>query len=1043
MTATAERPLPRGGGYNLVAAAILATSIAALAILLLLPAATASFVVVGSTSATSGAIDSSDNGASWNPHTLPATPATSSYQDAANDGANWVVVGWGILTSPGPQPPSGAWTWTVQCGFNQAGCPTTQTIGAGGSVSWSRLDAVAYGGGVWVAVGGTGNCAPACTYTGQISTSTNGGVTWTTQTEPQYLNAVAFDGTNWVAGGNDGFMVTTTNPTGTWTPINSGMTGFIWDIATDGTRWVYVSGPNVNYVGGTWTSATSAWNWVQADAIKHTGVAYGNGRWTAVGTTSAYVANGLGVPGTYTSTTGTSFTLTNTQEGAKVAYDGCEWVASVAVPGNPPPPTSPMRFSATGTGSWTTTTTGGTHLMGVGAQTCPPTCSPATQNIVAGASASLTAAGGTPGYTWSGPSGSPATGSGSSYSPTYSTAGTYTVTLTDSSPPAQSTTCTVNVIPVLTCSVPAVVDGSTSTATRSGGTPPYSWSAPGNAAGSGNTYTATFTAPGDTITVTNANPAQTATCNALVAPVMTCAPASQDVVEGTPASLNAIGGTTPFTWTSPGVANGAGTTYAPTFAAGAHTVTLSNSVPAQTATCQVNAIPVLACQDSPQTVLIDTWTTFGATGGTGQYAWDAPGGTPDTGTGNAGSNTFSNTYPTGGSRTITLTDLGPPAQTTTCTVNVEWPPVVCAPNGLNVTMNAATLFTATGGDGNYQWISPSATPSTGTAHNYTASWPDAGIYLVTVSSAGQSSTCGIQVMPPPPPPPPPSLPYPETPMVFPGSTSSPPTPVIHGQPVCGVWTVRFDGSASSDVDGLVTDWHWTFGDDKAATGMVVTHTYPGPGTYPLKLTVHDDNGLSATRGLDVNLLACTALAVTSTPATAQPGQTVTSCVHATGGQPPYTFSVQTGTQPGALPPGASFNSGTGCLAWTPTAEQAGNTCTQIEATDGTATATNSLCIDVVVPAVVKDTIDTGTGPVGTQEPPPLVAPSKSIIAETPQATAPNAPAIAEPGVSWLMLVAVILGLTMLAFGAGIGFIKIQNRKQAEAAEIAALYPWAA
>ena len=56
------------------------------------------------------------------------------------------------------------------------------------------------------------------------------------------------------------------------------------------------------------------------------------------------------------------------------------------------------------------------------------------------------------------------------------------------------------------------------------------------------------------------------------------------------------------------------------------------------------------------------------------------------------------------------------------------------------------------------------------------------------------------------------------------------------------WTVTFDGTASTSPGGTIVDWQWQFGDGTAASGAVVTHTYPTPGRYFAKLTVTDSNG---------------------------------------------------------------------------------------------------------------------------------------------------------------------------------------------------------
>ncbi|MBM7807383.1 PKD repeat protein [Geodermatophilus bullaregiensis] len=55
-------------------------------------------------------------------------------------------------------------------------------------------------------------------------------------------------------------------------------------------------------------------------------------------------------------------------------------------------------------------------------------------------------------------------------------------------------------------------------------------------------------------------------------------------------------------------------------------------------------------------------------------------------------------------------------------------------------------------------------------------------------------------------------------------------------------SVRVDGSASSDADGTVAAHRWDFGDGTTAQGPTASHTYRQPGTYPVTLTVTDDDG---------------------------------------------------------------------------------------------------------------------------------------------------------------------------------------------------------
>ncbi|HOZ21535.1 MAG TPA: PKD domain-containing protein [bacterium] len=53
--------------------------------------------------------------------------------------------------------------------------------------------------------------------------------------------------------------------------------------------------------------------------------------------------------------------------------------------------------------------------------------------------------------------------------------------------------------------------------------------------------------------------------------------------------------------------------------------------------------------------------------------------------------------------------------------------------------------------------------------------------------------------------------------------------------------VVLDGSASSDQDGRLTAFNWTFGDGHSAAGSKTTHAYERPGTYTATLRIEDDS----------------------------------------------------------------------------------------------------------------------------------------------------------------------------------------------------------
>ncbi|MGW0802067.1 S8 family serine peptidase [Nonomuraea sp. NPDC002799] len=59
---------------------------------------------------------------------------------------------------------------------------------------------------------------------------------------------------------------------------------------------------------------------------------------------------------------------------------------------------------------------------------------------------------------------------------------------------------------------------------------------------------------------------------------------------------------------------------------------------------------------------------------------------------------------------------------------------------------------------------------------------------------------------------------------------------------CNVLACSFDGTASSDADGSIASYAWTFGDGLTGTGSTNGHTYAAAGTYTVTLTVTDDQG---------------------------------------------------------------------------------------------------------------------------------------------------------------------------------------------------------
>lgn len=67
-------------------------------------------------------------------------------------------------------------------------------------------------------------------------------------------------------------------------------------------------------------------------------------------------------------------------------------------------------------------------------------------------------------------------------------------------------------------------------------------------------------------------------------------------------------------------------------------------------------------------------------------------------------------------------------------------------------------------------------------------------------------------------------------------------PVAAFSSSCTFLACSFSGAGSTDPDGVVTGHAWTFGDGGTGSGVSPSHTYAAAGSYPVTLTVTDDDG---------------------------------------------------------------------------------------------------------------------------------------------------------------------------------------------------------
>jgi hypothetical protein len=184
-------------------------------------------------------------------------PSTTSYLITSPDGITWTSRTSGFGTEQIKSVAFGNGLW-VAVGTN--GTITTSTDGITwtartSNMSTNTINAVTYANSLWVAVGDGGGT----TNTGGITYSSDG-TTWTRKSQSLTVGSsyrtVAWNGTNWVVGGSsstNNYLYAST-PSGTWTAGNYSSGDNIFNIFWDGTRHIVVYGTNKNISYNTSTS---------------------------------------------------------------------------------------------------------------------------------------------------------------------------------------------------------------------------------------------------------------------------------------------------------------------------------------------------------------------------------------------------------------------------------------------------------------------------------------------------------------------------------------------------------------------------------------------------------------------------------------------------------------------------------------------------------------------------------------------------------------------------------------------------------------------
>ena len=105
-------------------------------------------------------------------------------------------------------------------------------------------------------------------------------------------------------------------------------------------------------------------------------------------------------------------------------------------------------------------------------------------------------------------------------------------------------------------------------------------------------------------------------------------------------------------------------------------------------------------------------------------------------------------------------------------------------------------------------------------------------------------------------------PYSNIATIVAGVGNLPPSATMSITPTTGPapLNVMFDGTASTDPDGTITTWSWSFGDGTVGTGSRISHNYTNPGTYNVNLSVTDNSGESRSTSGSVVVTASSLIA---------------------------------------------------------------------------------------------------------------------------------------------------------------------------------------
>ena len=345
--------------------------------------------------------------------------------------------------------------------------------------------------------------------------------------------------------------------------------------------------------------------------------------------------------------------------------------------------------------------------------------------------------------------------------------------------------------------------------------------------------------------------------------------------------------------------------------------------------------------------------TLQASGGTGSLTWSVSSGTLPAGLNlNASSGLISGTPTTAGPSTfaIKVTDTASGSATQSYSVNIAAPSLKIITGSLpdgQVAVAYSQVLQANGGTGSYTWAISSGTLPAGLTLNSssgqisgTPTADGTSTFTVSVTDGKSSASQGFSLR-----------------------IAASSLHVVTGQLPAG--TTGHAYSQTLQASGGTGSYSWTIDSGSLPAGLSlngasgqISGTPTTAGMSAFTATVHD--GVStASANLSINVIA--ALAIGSCPtATGSTGQAYSATMSASGGTPPYSWSITTGQ----LPSGLNLDPQHGAISGTPTASGAANF--GVTVADNAAGSATLNCTITISSSLMIGTVSLPDGVVGVQ-----------------------------------------------------------------------------